>query len=401
MIKQFLLVFFAALCVQTNLFAQQAGDLDRSFNYGRGSNYQFNDGNGASFEGVEITSIQTDGKILIGGRFTSFNGIARNRVTRLNTDGGLDMSFNPTGKGADTTVLTIAIQPDGKILIGGSFKYYNGVARNRIARLNSDGSLDNSFNPGLGTNGPIRSIVLQSSGKILIGGEFTTYNGVSKNGIARLNSDGGIDNSFNQGTCVDNAIHSVALQPNGKILIGGVFTTYNGATRKGIARLNPDGSLDSTFKPNIPGRTFFVFSTILQTDGKVLIGVLHDSKNYIARLNSDGSLDNNFNTNGLGKDCNIFSIALQSDGKILIGGGGRYSSISGNKLARLNSDGSMDNSFNMGTGANDWINSVLLQPDGKIIISGGFSSYNNLSTHGICRILGSNIASLNKGNKKK
>jgi uncharacterized delta-60 repeat protein len=97
----------------------------------------------------------------------------------------LDASFNP-GTGADHWVNSIALQPDGKILIGGYFDTYNGTTRNRIARLNTDGSLDASFNPGTGANDGVRSIALQPDGKILIGGLFTAYNGTGRNRVARI-----------------------------------------------------------------------------------------------------------------------------------------------------------------------------------------------------------------------
>ena len=96
-------------------------------------------------------SIQADNKIVIGGVFNEVNGTARNNIARLNADGGLDTGFNP-GTGADNTVTTLSVQPDGKILIAGYFTSYNGASRNRIARLNTDGSLDVGFDPGTGAN---------------------------------------------------------------------------------------------------------------------------------------------------------------------------------------------------------------------------------------------------------
>jgi len=387
---QLLIVLLSMLFGQLN--AQQAGDIDRSFNYGRGSNYPFNYG-GGSYVGLEEASIQTDGKILIGGNFRSFNGFARNHVTRLNADGGTDMGFNPSGTGADTTVSTIVTQPDGKILIGGSFKYYNGVARNRIARLNSDGSLDNSFNPGLGADSTVHKITLQSDGKILIGGVFTNYNGSNRNHIARINSDGSLDNSFNQGTGANAIIQSIALQANGKILIGGAFTSYNGSARDRIARLNTDGSLDNSFNTGTVANAA-VLSIALQSDGKILLGgnfgylingINGTLTSGIVRLNSDGSLDNNFNPGRGGSS--ILSMIPQTDGKILIGGSFQaFNGIARNSIARLNADGSLDSSFNIGNGANDWIYSVLLQSDGKVIIGGAFDSFNGTRKRSIARL---------------
>ncbi|MGI8967189.1 MAG: delta-60 repeat domain-containing protein, partial [Limisphaerales bacterium] len=255
---------------------------------------------------VRVVVVQPDGKIIIGGDFTSLapNGSAvpRNYIARLNTDGTLDSSFNPN---ADSSVFSIAVQSDGKILIGGVFTTLspNGgaaVPRNRIARLNADGTLDTAFDPN--ANGPVLSIAAQSDGKILIGGEFNSLapNGgaaVPRNSIARLNADGTLDTAFNPNA--NNSVDSIAAQSDGKILIGGQFTTLtpnNGAitTRNRIARLNADGTLDSTFNPNANGN---VSSIAAQSDGKILVGGEFTtltpnggatvSRNLFARLSND------------------------------------------------------------------------------------------------------------------
>ena len=146
--------------------------------------------------------------------------------------------------GLNSYILSIALQGDGKVLIGGWFTTYNGVSRNYIARLNADGSLDSSFNVGSGANGFVQSIASQGDGKVLIGGSFTTYNGVSRNYIARLNADGSLDSSFNVGSGANSAIRSIVLQGDGKVLIGGWFTTYNENARAFITRLTAVGQLE-------------------------------------------------------------------------------------------------------------------------------------------------------------
>jgi uncharacterized delta-60 repeat protein len=139
-------------------------------------------------------ALQPDGKVLIGGDFTLVKGASRNGLARLNADGTLDQTFNPgpgisSGTGAIPYVEGILVQPDGRILIAGWFATFNGTVRNGIARLNADGSLDGSFNPGSGADGVVRAIALQADGKMLIGGDFTTFNGVPRPGVARLYGD--------------------------------------------------------------------------------------------------------------------------------------------------------------------------------------------------------------------
>ena len=268
---------------------------------------------------------------MIGGSFTSYNGTSRNRIARLNTDGNLDSSFNPgTGvTGTNVGISSITLQSDGKILIVGSFTAYNGTPKNRLARLNTDGSIETSFNPVTGANSNVSSIALQLDGKIIIGGSFTAYNGTDRNSIARLNTDGSLDTNFNPrigigGSLGGNSsfLYSIALQSDGKILIGGGFSTYSAITRNGIARLNIDGSLDNSFNPGI-GANDYVSSIALQSDGKILMGGSFTTyngtpRNRIARLNANGSLDNSFNpgTGVAGANFSkVYSIVLQQDGK--------------------------------------------------------------------------------------
>jgi uncharacterized delta-60 repeat protein len=201
------------------------GTLDISFNTGTGV-----------FGTVNTSALQPDGKIIIAGGFTDYNGTYINGIARLNTNGTLDVSFNP-GTGANGDVLACVLQLDGKIIVGGNFANYNGTARNNIARLNADGTLDTSFNPGTGANDDVETISLQSDGKIIIGGHFFSYNGTARKKIARLNTDGTLDAGFNPGTGADWIIYSSTIQPDGKIIIGGVFTSYNGIGRNRIARL--------------------------------------------------------------------------------------------------------------------------------------------------------------------
>ena len=255
-----------------------------------------------------------------------------------------DSLFN-TLNGPNNTVQCIAIQTDGKVLIGGDFTSYNGTPINRIARINTNGFLDTSFNPGTGPDQRVASIAIQPDGKIVIVGHFKTYNGTSRNYIARLNTNGSLDTSLNPIPGPDDSIISVALQPDGKILVGGRFTSYDGVTRNYIARLLPSGSFDPSFSMISPhGCNFDVNIVAIQTDGKVLIGGYFTSykgisRNHIARVNADGSLDTSFDI-GIGVDCplwpTVYSIALQPDGKIIIGGYfTSYNGIACNYIARI------------------------------------------------------------------
>jgi uncharacterized delta-60 repeat protein len=253
---------------------------------------------------VSIVVPAGGGKIYAGGSFTTVRGAVRNHVARLNADGTVDGTFDP-GTGANSSVHTIALQADGKVVIGGSFTSYNGTSRNRIARLHSDGSLDTSIDPGVGTNDTVNSIAIQPDGKVMIGGEFTTYSGMGRNRIARLNNDGTLDTTFDPGTGANSSVRSIALQADGKVIIGGSFGSYNGTGLYRIARVNSDGSLDMTFGYSLNDR---VNAIAVDTLGRIIIvGAFNGTgQNYIARLNSNGSPDFSFNT-GAGANAEIFS----------------------------------------------------------------------------------------------
>lgn len=345
---------------------------------------------GAELNGyVYSAALQPDGKIIVGGEFIYSNGTAPNRLARLNADGWSDALFNP-GTGFDKSVRSTILQPDGKIVVVGEFAFLNGTTRNGIARLNTDGSLDTTFSPGTGFDSYVYSIALQPDGKIIAGGSFTSFNGTICKRIARLNADGSLDNTFNPGTGFDNTVSAIALQSDGKIVVGGWFTTVNGTTRSRLARLNADGSLNSTFHP---GTVFNqrVNSIALQPDGKMLVGgwfmpFSGVSRNNIVRLNADGSLDATFNP-GTGTNNEIYYLALQSDGKIVAGGAfSSFNGVSRNNIVRLNADGSLDVSFDTGTGVGYFVTSIVLQPNGKILVGGSLNSYSGTARNGIARL---------------
>ena len=355
----------------------QSGLIDPTFNSGTGFN---------NF--VNSVAIQANGKILFGGSFSEYNQTPISGFGRLNSDGSLDTSFNPTltfvNNGSTySNIRKIVIQSDGKILVGGIFASVNGIATNGIARLNSDGSLDTSFslNPGdLNQYNGVSDIAVQSDGKIIIAGQFTFCKGISRNGIARLNSDGSLDASFDP-LLGANPIWALALQSDGKILIGGNFTTVNNISMNRIARLNSNGSIDIAFNPGT-GSNDTVYELTVQSTGKILVGGWFTtyngtSCNYFIRLNTNGSLDTSFNT-GTSASSWVFSTLLQSDGKILIGGYFQnYNGISRKGIARLSSEGVLDTTFNPGTGVESGgVSSIAMQNNGRILISGDFVGYN-------------------------
>jgi uncharacterized delta-60 repeat protein len=363
------------------------GNLDTTFNVGTGANSSVN----------AITQVANN-KILIGGLFTSYNGTSISRLARINSDGSLDATF-VSGTGPNNSVKVMTVQPDGKIVVGGSFTSYNGTTKSGICRISADGADDAGFTVSTGSG--INTVVVQPDGKLLVGGNFTTIAGNAQKGIARLNSDGSFDSTFNVGTGLLNAspiaatVNAIALQPDGRVFLEGAFISYNGQARSSIVRTDASGTLDTNFNPSVTlaGQ---VWGSATQPDGKLIIGGSFSAVNgvartNVARLNSDGSLDTTFDP-GAGADALVTGFGVQADGKIIIGGEfTHYNGTAINGIARLNSDGSLDSSFNVGTGTLSGgfpgdIYTVAFQPDGKILIGGGLGAYNNVVIGNVARL---------------
>ncbi len=360
----------AALLIISLVFSSGASfsapwDLDMTFDPGSGPNLW-------SSQGLGQIGMQPDGKIIIAGNFSDYNGITRNKIARLNTDGTLDTSFDP-GSGADTIRRMVTL-PSGKILITG-LTSYSSITVWGIARINADGTLDTSFNIGWSGAefGTINSILVQGDEKIIISGNFFLYNGVTKYGFTRLNADGTLDTSFDPGSGWGPfGIWLSHLLSTGKILIyDPALVSYNGTARAKIAKINSDGSLDSSFITSGGGPNQTVLSFIEQGEKVIIAGQFTSysgtTVNRIARLNADGTLDTGFNLGWSGANNMIRNGILQPDGKIIIVGDfSDYNGIPRNKIARLNTDGTLDTSFDPGSGANTFIISVLQQPDNRL-----------------------------------
>jgi uncharacterized delta-60 repeat protein len=327
---------------------------------------------------VNSIAVQADGKIVAGGAFASVRGQTRNCIARLETDGRLDQTLNLSMPSVSTLVTATAVQPDGKVLIGGIFTSVLGVTRHNIARLNTDGTLDTAFDPN--AIGIVESIAVQADGKILAGGQFSGPNsigGQTRNRLARLDATTGLADSFDPNA--NNTVYAIAVQADGKILASGNFTNIGGQTRKYIARLDAATGLADSFDPGPNGP---VFSTAVQTDGKILAGgqfngpnsIGGQTRNRIARLDTTTGLADSFDPNASDE---VDAIAVQADGKILAGGG--FTTIGGqarNRIARLDATTGLADSFD--PNANSYVEAIAVQADGKVLASGNFSGANSI-----------------------
>ncbi len=328
--------------------------------------------------GVFASAVQPDGKTIIAGRFSSVLGQARNNIARLNADGTLDAGFNPNANG---DVISIALQADGQILLGGNFTTIAGSPRNNIARVAASGTLDAGFNPN--ANGAVVSIAVQADGQILFGGQFATVGGLTRIRIARVAANGTLDAGFDP--IMNGAVFSIAVQADGKILLGGQFTTVGGTPRNRIARVAANGTLDADFDPGANG---VVFSIAVQADGKILLGGQFTDvgglpRNGIARVAANGTLDADFDP---GANSVVSSIAVQADGQILLGG--QFTTVGGtarNRIARVAANGTLDAGFD--PNANGSVRSIALQADGQILLGGDFTNVGGSTRNRFARLL--------------
>lgn len=367
---------------------QDSGVLDTSFNPGSGLNDQ-----------GRCVALQSDGKAIVGGDFTSVNGIARKGIVRLNTDGSVDTSFDP-GAGTDDDVLAVAIQPDGKILVGGKFRKFNNQWRKGLVRLNSDGSIDWSFNVGQAVHsdddGWVHGIAMQSDGKVIIGGCFSRYNYNSAKSLARVNANGSHDSSFDTTPGVSGLLHAVQVQPDGKVLIAGGFSKYDNASQKNIARVLSNGRIDPSFDSGRgPNKDVYTISQF--SDGKLFIGgnfsdVDKVKRQGVARLNTDGSVDSGFDL-GSGHGIPswiVYASAITSDGKVVTGGNLRsYSPHSGGRAAfvRLQSNGNLDAAYSPeDLPQHSYVYGIAVRSGGEALITGKFPEDMDSSAENLARI---------------
>jgi uncharacterized delta-60 repeat protein len=326
---------------------------------------------------VYAAGLQPDGRVVIGGNFATVGGVSRGRIARLFANGTLDTTFQNSMSGAGGTVNCLAVQSDGRIVIGGLFSSVNNTTRYGVARLNPNGSLDGSFTPTNYYN--VNAVAVQSDDKVIIGG------GSGSGYVYRLNADGSMETAFtNYSSGPNGVIYAVAVQADGKIIIGGSFTTFNGTARNGIARLDTDGWLDPSF---LYGQTGVGGGAVrcvqVQPDGKILIGgdfstVNGISRARLARLTSTGAVDPGFvNTSGINGQ--VYALQLQADSRIVVGGSfsaslyiSPYSYYSYN-IARFNADGTLDASFACSNNYFSPTYSLAVQDDGAMIAGGNFT----------------------------
>lgn len=360
-------------------------------------------------------------------RALALTGLAT--VAATATDPTLDPAFTstispgitpdgyPTWNNGTGAVNAVAVQSDGKIIVGGNVSRYQappaGSAMTSLKRLNADGTFDSGFNAFASTladtqgDTEVNKILVTTGDKMYVGGVFQSYQGTSRSGIMRLNADGSLDSGFNLGG-VSNTVSfgtryvlAIAEQADGKVLVGGAFNRLTSGSvfvAANLVRVDGIGARDTTFCDNVNvslGNSNGVHDLAVLPDGKILVaGAAYKPGGggipLLVRLNADGTLDSSFTVNWALEYGDIDELLVLPDGRILIGGDFTFAGTTANMwFSCLNADGSVNTAFmaNVGSGPNGWTGGeLMLQPDGTILVGGVFYQWNGQPRASIARL---------------
>lgn len=365
------------------------------------SGYYSKFGNGSGIERVYKVLELVNGQILIGGTFYAVNGFPITGIARLNADGSFDPTFH-SGMSEEHEVTALAELPSGKILVGGSFNSYDGFNCKNFVVLNPDGTRDITYS-GAGNTGysRINDIQLTPDNKVVIAGYFSSFNGILRNGLARLTSSLQVDTSFGT-TYSGNSggdFESVLVFPDGGMLVGGDFINYWGNAANGLIKLTAAGNPDPNFNLYTPaGFNASVTKVKFAGDGKIFIcghftGYGGHNTYDIVRLNSNGSVDNSFQNNllmpsGAIQDC------IDFNGHVIIVGGldfDGYPAI--HSMAYLDNNGGLlvGQSEMLKCDVNDPINLIEKLSDGSFVIGGIFYKILERYSHSLVKFTDINI----------
>lgn len=360
--------------------------------------------------GMAADPSNLNGLFYIAGNFTTYGGVKAPGIARLRADGSIDTTFDP-GTGPNAPILSIVVQPDGKVLLVGEFTRFNGQTAGRVVRLLSDGKLDPSFQPGRGAAETVRAISVQWDGKILVGGDFEQFNGQSANFLVRLMSNGATDPSFRTGGDFgpNGPVYGLALDSGARIYIGGWFGGVDGLQSNRIARLLPDGKFDPTFNVRggvgnditaanqDPYRTGTVTSGLVNAivvtqSGRVIVGGDFNTVGgrpglayRLAAFGPNGDPVRDFN-NRARTDGEVTSLAMLPDGRIAVGGTFTFLDFQWNPgLAIINEGGVPDPTFFAPANAGQTLGlqALAVLPNGNLLYGGDFNQVNGATQSGV------------------
>ncbi len=337
----------------------------------------------------------SDGNYIVAGNFTSYNSNSAKRLVKISQTGVFISTFD-TSNGFDLSPVDFVEQEDGKIIVVGLFSEYSGVSSGYICRLNSDATIDTSFQSTFGFNSYVNSVDIQSDGKILVGGNFSKYSGISCNYICRLNSDGTFDSTFNSGgTSFDGTIKTLKVLSDDSIVCSGFFSSYNGISWQKIIKLNYNGSIEYSFGDPLGLNNNVLTMTVTSNEDIYLSGYFNQFGGFpitsgILKMNNLGVVDYSFNLSVGSGISPGYSTSISEDvyGDIILflQPGNTFNNYNFNGIVKISNNGIINNQINPYPGFNGIVTSSLVDSNNKIICIGDFSSFNNINKNGIVRL---------------
>ncbi|MBX2981026.1 MAG: hypothetical protein KF905_17185 [Flavobacteriales bacterium] len=374
------------------------GSLDNTFDIGLNDPAKVD--NEFAHSMISAIAVQADGRIVTAGQTYYFGNRARRGMARFMPDGALDNGFNPS-LGASDPVRALVRRPDGRIIVGGDFSAIGDSARGCIAQLLPDGTVDPDFPSGAGVgrapfaDGSVRCMILLPDGRLLVAGRFLRFHGQDVSSVLQLLPDGSLDPAFQPPT-VNGIVESMALQPDGRILLGGTMSTVQGEPRRRVARLLPNGALDTDFDPGpgIDPQVSSVNSMLVLPDGRILLGGSFSSyagvpASNIVRVLATGAIDPTFSASP-GANGRVEDMLLMPNGDVMLAGS--FTAFNGStryNVARLDPDGALTPWIAFGLPAHpQGMRTLALQSDGKLLVGGHASGAGSSpQSSGVVRVL--------------
>ena len=326
---------------------------------------------------VKAIAVNSDGLTILAGEFTSVNGTPAPRLTRVLSNGQVDSSFS-VGSGPDASVECLTLNAAGEIVIGGAFNSVDGVEAFHLAKLLTGGAVDTTFTAS--PSGRVKTVAIASDGQIIAGGPFHAVDGEASSYVCRLDDLGNGESAFasalERSFAIEAGVEALAVQADGKILVGGVFNTSRGYEK--LVRLHVDGSLDESFSQD-HGPILYTRAILPLANGQTLVAGVADpyDTGFVRRLNGDGTVDPSFSAPVFNGSVN--ALALLPNGSIVVG-----SSDPGQYISRLLPNGSPDPSWAVDADAP--VYSLLALANGNVLVGGAFTEIGGVAQTGIARL---------------
>ncbi|MBC7449747.1 MAG: T9SS type A sorting domain-containing protein [Hymenobacteraceae bacterium] len=345
---------------------------------------------------MQTLARDASGRLLVAGQFDRIGSALTGRVTRLLASGAPDPTFNPGGAGANGGVRQLVVLPSGKLLIAGTFTRYNGTRVGRLARLNADGTLDTGFNAGgTGADHPVTALTVDAAGLIYVGGSFAAFNGQTAYGLVRLTGAGSVDPSFAVGQgflYIFGGIPSpyrynltrLVLDAQDRLVVGGNFLQYQGNAIENLIRLLPTGVRDPSFNADGGGPEGVVYDLAVLANGDLLVaGAFTRYKGAAA-----ARVIRVTTTGALDPSFTNSSTLRRPAQAIAPLPSGQLLIAAGRTVVRLNASGAIDPAFAAVTlSANGLGRKFLLDPTGEVWLGGSFDQVNQVAAGSLLRLL--------------